>query len=176
MAQHKGKNKDGNPGGAGEIMQILIVVSIICLILSFLVSRKKTLAGVKRGGIMFLNLLPAVFIVIFLTSVFLYLIPEKAITEYLGVGSGFFGVMGAALVGSISLIPGFVAYPLSGLLISRGVGYTVVAVFITTLMMVGMLTLPIEIKYFGRKAAIMRNALSFIGALVIGLLIGVFIK
>ncbi|NQU17005.1 MAG: permease [Candidatus Saganbacteria bacterium] len=155
-------------------MQILIAVSIVCLALSFFVNRKKTFTGVKRGAIMFLNLLPAIFIVIFLTSVFLYLIPEKVITEYLGAGSGFLGVVAAALVGSISLIPGFVAFPLAGLLISRGINYTIVAVFITTLLMVGLLTLPIEIKYFGKKAAITRNVLSFIGALVVGVLIGAF--
>jgi uncharacterized membrane protein YraQ (UPF0718 family) len=83
--------------------------------------------------------------------------------------------MTAALVGSISLIPGFVAFPMAGILVSRGVSYTVVAVFITSLMMVGIITLPLEIKYFGKRAAIMRNALSFFGAIIVGLMIGLFL-
>jgi len=41
--------------------------------------------------------------------------------------------------------------------------------------MVGVLTLPIEFKYFGKKAAIMRNVLSFFGAIIVGLLIGLFL-
>ncbi len=125
---------------------------------------------------MFLNLLPALLTVFFLVSLFVYLVPEKVIVEYLGAQSGPLGVITAALIGAISLIPGFVSFPLAGLLVSRGISYTVAAVFITSLMMVGTLTLPLEIKYFGKKAAIMRNALSFVGAVIIGLLIGAFFR
>ena len=156
-------------------MAIIIFATILCLLISLVADKQKTLEGIKRGLKMFLNLLPALLTVLFLVSVFLYLIPEKAIMEYLGTGSGFPGVMTAALVGSISLIPGFVAFPMAGILVSRGVSYTVVAVFITSLMMVGIITLPLEIKYFGKKAAIMRNALSFFGAMIVGLMIGLFL-
>ncbi|OGC05147.1 hypothetical protein A2276_04300 [candidate division WOR-1 bacterium RIFOXYA12_FULL_43_27] len=155
-------------------MQILIIAAIICLALSFFADRGKTIAGIKRGGVMLLRILPALLLVVFLVSIFIYLVPEKVITGYLGSNSGAMGIVAAALIGSVSLIPGFVAFPLAGILISKGVSYTVVAVFITSLMMVGTLTLPLEIKYFGRKAAIMRNVLSFFGAIIIGLLMGVF--
>ena len=156
-------------------MAIIIFATILCLLISLVADKQKTLEGLKHGLKMFLNLLPALLTVLFLVSVFLYLIPEKAIMEYLGTGSGFPGVMTAALVGSISLIPGFVAFPMAGILVSRGVSYTVVAVFITSLMMVGIITLPLEIKYFGKRAAIMRNALSFFGAIIVGLMIGLFL-
>jgi F0F1-type ATP synthase assembly protein I len=39
-------------------------------------------------------------------------------------------------------------------------------------MMVGVVTLPLEIRYFGKKAAISRNALNFVAALIIGLCVG----
>ena len=42
----------------------------------------------------------------------------------------------------------------------------------TTLMMVGVVTLPLEIRYLGRTAAIMRNALNFVAAVIIGLVVG----
>ena len=42
-----------------------------------------------------------------------------------------------------------------------------VATFMTTLMMVGVVTLPLEIKYFGRNVAIVRNVLNFFAAIVI---------
>ena len=157
-------------------MQILTSISIVCLILSLIVDQRKTFEGIKRGLKMFLNLLPALLTVLILVSIFLYLMPEKTIAKYLGTKSGALGVMVAALIGAISLIPGFVAFPLAGILVSKGVSYTVVAVFITSLMMVGILTLPMEIKYFGKKAAIMRNVLSFLGAIIIGLAIGAFFR
>jgi uncharacterized membrane protein YraQ (UPF0718 family) len=78
----------------------------------------------------------------------------------------------AALVGSITLIPGFISYPIASVLINEGASYTIVATFMTTLMMVGVVTLPLEIKYFGRKVAMLRNALNFIAAIIIGSFVG----
>jgi len=143
--------------------------------LSLVFDQRKTFEGIKRGLKMFLNLLPALLTVLILVSVFLYLVPDKTIIKLLGAKSGVIGVAIAAAVGSIALIPAFIAFPLAKILLVKGVSYTVVAVFITTLIMVGVLTLPIEFKYFGKKAAIMRNVLSFFGAIIVGLLIGLFL-
>ena len=84
------------------------------------------------------------------------------LAKLLGEKSGAFGFVFAALLGSISLIPGLVAYPLSSVLLKNGASYPVIAVFITTLMMVGIITLPVESKFFGFKVAFTRNLLSFI--------------
>jgi len=156
-------------------MLILILAAMLSIILSFIADKQKTLEGIKRGLKMFLNLLPALLTVLTLVSIFLYLVPDKTIIKLLGAKSGIVGVAIAAAVGSIALIPGFIAFPLAKILLAKGVSYTVVAVFITTLIMVGVLTLPVEFKYFGKKAAIMRNVLSFFGAIIVGLLIGLFL-
>ena len=124
---------------------------------------------------MFFDLLPSLLTVLALVSVFLYLVPDETIILLLGSKSGAMGIAIAAMVGSIALIPAFIAFPIAEILMVKGVSYPVVAVFITTLIMVGVLTLPIEIKYFGKKAALMRNGLSFFGALIVGLLIGIFL-
>jgi len=39
-------------------------------------------------------------------------------------------------------------------------------------MMVGVVTFPLEAKYFGNKVAAIRNILNFITAIIIGLLVG----
>lgn len=121
---------------------------------------------------MFLGILPMVFNVLILVSIFLYLVPKETISNLLGKNSGILGIGIAAVLGSVALIPMFITYPLAALLLKSGVSYQVLAVFITTLLMVGVLTLPIEVKYFGLKVSVIRNILSFIGALVIGLVIG----
>ena len=50
----------------------------------------------------------------------------------------------AALVGSITLIPAFVAFPLVGSLVDVGAGILPAAAFLTTLTMVGMVTFPLK--------------------------------
>ncbi|HSQ35872.1 MAG TPA: hypothetical protein VLQ89_07775 [Candidatus Binatia bacterium] len=151
------------------------VATAAVLVLSFLADRGKTMAGLKKGARMFLNILPALLAVLVLVSVFLYVFPAQVLTVWLGRGTGWSGIVSAAVLGSISLIPGFIAFPLGAILVRHAVSYQVVAVFITTLMMVGILTLPLEAKFFGWKTSILRNVLSFCGALLIGLLMGVFL-
>lgn len=151
-------------------MLILLTITVLALTASLLADRNKTWAGLKKSYRMFLGILPALLNVLILVSVALYLVPKETLIRWLGANSGPAGYAIAAVIGSIALIPGFVAFPLAAMLLKSGVGYAVTAVFITTLMMVGILTLPLEIKYFGRKVALMRNGLSLAGALLIGLL------
>lgn len=124
---------------------------------------------------MFLNLLPLLLLMLALISVVLFLIPNETLIHYMGKGSGIEGWAIAALLGSVALIPGFIAYPLCGILIKSGVAYTTIAVFITTLTMVGIVTLPLEAKFFGWKTSIIRNTLSFIAALLIGFIMMLFL-
>jgi len=155
-------------------MKLLLILAIISILISFISNREKTMLGIKKGLIMFLRILPAIISVLMLVSVVLFLIPNEIILEYLGEKAGVLSYVFAAMAGSVSLIPGFIAYPMSGMLVNSGVSYPVIAVFITTLMMVGLLTLPIEIKYFGKRISILRNLLYFFGAIIIGVLIGLF--
>lgn len=153
-------------------MKLLLLIALVCLVASFIVDRKKTLTGILKGLKMFLNIMPTILSVLILVSILLFFLPNETIVHYLGADAGPMGYIIAALIGSIALIPGFIAYPLAGMLLKNGVSYPVIAVFITTLLMVGILTLPIEIKYFGMRIAILRNILYFIGAILIGSAIG----
>lgn len=156
-------------------MQLLLGITGISTLVSILFDIRKTFLGIKKGLKMFIGILPLFLNVLILVSFFLFLVPAEVLVKWLGKNSGWFGIFTAAILGSISLIPGFIAYPLCSILIKNGVSYKIIAIFITTLMMVGILTLPIEAKYFGMKVSILRNILSFLGAIIIGLIIGVFI-
>lgn len=124
---------------------------------------------------MFKNILVPFLNILILVSLLLYLIPPQWIVKYLGADSGTIGFAIAAFVGSITLIPGFISYPIAAGLLKQGASYATVAVFMTTMMMVGVVTLPLEIKYFGRKTAILRNSLNFVVAIIIGLAIGIIL-
>lgn len=149
-------------------MKSLYALTALVLLICFFANKKKTLIGVKTGLRMFMNLLPAFFTVLILLSVTLALVPLPTLQRIMGNQSGIWGYVFAAVLGSIALIPGFVSYPMAALLIKNGVGYPIVAVFINTLMMVGVVTFPLEKKFFGWKVALVRNLLFFAGSLVIG--------
>ncbi|WP_229388090.1 permease [Methanosarcina sp. DH2] len=144
----------------------------VSLLLSFVLDREKTFLGLKKGGRMLFNILHPFLNILILISIMLFFIPEPLIVRYLGANSGWYGFGIAAFIGSITLIPGFISYPLAATLLQQGATYAVVAVFMTTMMMVGVVTLPLEIKYFGKKAAILRNFLNLIAAIIIGIFMG----
>ena len=125
-------------------MNLLIIVTFLVVLISFSLDREKTFLGLKKGLGMFVNIFPELLNILILVSVVLYLIPQSMLIRWLGRDSGMTGISIAALTGSISLIPGFIAYPLAAILRKSGVSYGVLAVFITTLMMVGIVTLPLE--------------------------------
>jgi uncharacterized membrane protein YraQ (UPF0718 family) len=81
----------------------------------------------------------------------------------------------SAIVGSITLIPAFVAFPLVGSLVDAGASVVPAVAFLTTLTMVGVVTFSLEKKEFGLKFAFVRNTLSFGFAVFIALFMGVVI-
>jgi uncharacterized membrane protein YraQ (UPF0718 family) len=122
----------------------------------------------------FINIIPAFLTMLILVSIVLFFIPDKMISDYLGNNDKFIGVILASFFGSITLMPGFIAFPLCGILLKKGVSYMVLSAFTTTLMMVGILTYPVEKEYFGVKVTIIRNAISFFIAIIVALSIGFF--
>jgi uncharacterized membrane protein YraQ (UPF0718 family) len=156
-------------------MKLLLIITIAAISVSLAKDRKRTWQGLKNGLTMFLNLLPSLLNVLMLVAIVLSLVPQSRIVALLGKESGIGGYVVAALIGSISLIPGFIAYPLCGILVKTGINPGVIAVFVTTLMMVGILTLPLEIKFFGARTALLRNGLSFVGAILIGSIMAVIL-
>jgi len=113
----------------------IIILTAILTIISFVFDKKKTLKGIKKGAKMFLSILPTLLSVIILVSVVLYFVSDKVLVEYLGKDAGLGAYISAAIIGSISIIPGFIAYPLASILLKTGVSFSVLSVFITTLKM-----------------------------------------
>lgn len=152
----------------------MYVIAGLALLVSFIANRDKTLKALKIAAKRFTNILPAFLVMLVLVSIVLFLIPDEIISDYLGTSNKSVGILLAAILGSITLMPGFIAFPLSGILLQKGVAYTVIATFTTTLMMVGVVTYPIEKAYFGATVTILRNAVGLLIALCVAGVIGIF--
>ncbi|MCL6628300.1 MAG: permease [Armatimonadetes bacterium] len=143
-----------------------------CIILAcFVLDQRKTVRSVRRGLTMFWKIVPEMSVVLVLISVSLAILTPEQLKQWLSTDTpAHFAT--ALVVGSVALIPGFVAFPLAGVLLKNGASVTLVAGFLTTLLMVGVVTLPMEAKYFGWRTALIRNGLSFVGAVAIALAMG----
>ena len=151
---------------------ILYAVTIVLLFFSYFKDKNKTKTSLKKGWKAFENILPEFLVVILFVGTLLAVLDPEMISMLIGGDSGWSGVILASLVGSVTLIPGFVAFPTAALLLQAGAGYMQIGAFISTLMMVGVVTMPVEIKKFRKKVTIYRNMMAFIFSFFVAYVIG----
>lgn len=154
---------------------LLLLCTVAALVWSFFKDKKKTIIGLKAAGGRLLQTGSQILGIMALIGMFLTVVPEGAIKSVLGRSSQFLSAVYGAVIGTVTIIPAFIAFPLSASLVESGAHIIAVATFITTLTMVGFATMPVEIKYFGKRFTYVRNLLSFVAALVIGLGMGVIL-
>ena len=150
-------------------------VAGVGLIVSFSKDQQKTRQALMKAWKSLENILPEFLAVIFFVGLLLAALQPAVITRIIGAGSGWGGVLLASVVGAITLIPGFIAFPTAAMLLQGGAGYMQIAAFISSLMMVGVVTLPVESRYFGKKLAYSRNTAAFIFSIIIALIVGMVV-
>ena len=146
------------------------------LLLSWTKSREKTRAALRFFRRSFLSLAPSVLAIIWSIGFILTFLPSGLVLNTIGREAGFQGVVMAAVFGSVVLIPAFIAFPLAASFLRQGADVRAIAAFVTTLVMVGVITAPLEMKFFGKRFTFWRNSLSFVFALVIAFVMGVFLR
>ena len=151
---------------------VLYVVTVFLFALSFFKDRQKTKMALKKAWKSLEKILPQLLGIVFLVGIILALFDAQTISTLIGSDSGFVGILISAIVGAVTLIPGFVAFPTAALLLENGAGYMQVAAFVSTLMMVGVATAPVEIKCFGKKLTLIRNIMAFIFSFLVAFIIG----
>ena len=151
---------------------ILYGLCIFLLILSFIKDKSKTKKAIILGLKSFENILPQFLCIIITVGILLSFFTTETISEIIGNNSGFMGIILSAIIGSITMMPTFVAFSLGHTLLLNGAGYAQVASLVSTLVLVGIMTFSLESKYIGRKAALLRNLIGFIFSIIVGIILG----
>ena len=145
------------------------------LIFSLIKDKERTKKVLKKAFGMGKGLIMSILSIVFLIGLVLAILPPQEIAVFAQEQNMLLSTVVSAAFGTVTLIPAFIAFPLVGTLVDAGVSIVPSVAFLTTLTMVGVVTFPLEKKEFGTKFAITRNALSFIFAILIALVMGVII-
>lgn len=158
-------------------MYIIGLYCVVCtvLLISFTRNKQKTVIALKKSWKSFENILPQFLSIIIIIGIVLAILSPDEISALIGQQSGGLGIVVAAIIGSVTLIPGFVTFPLAAALLKSGAGFMQIVVFISTSMMVGVVTAPVEIQYFGRKVTYIRNSLALLFSFIVAAIIGVIL-
>jgi len=154
---------------------VINIIAVAGFLIAFAKDKNKAIRSLKIAGKSFIKLLPMVFVIIIIIALLLGFVPSEQISKFVGEQSGITGILLVGGLGAILHIPALLAFPLASSLLEEGASVSAVAAFITTLTMIGAVTLPLEIKELGKKIAILRNGISLIIAIIIALIIGVIL-
>ncbi len=159
-------------GGDFITSLILYSLAIVLLLISYLKDKSRTKQGLKLSLKSFENIMPQFLGIILVVGIILSLLKPEVISRIIGPNSGILGVLFSSIIGSITMMPTFVAFSTADMLLKSGAGYAQVGALVSTLTLVGIITYPLESKYIGKKAAFLRNFLAFIFSFLVALVIG----
>lgn len=151
---------------------ILYGLCIMLLLISFSKDKEKTKKAVKNGLKSWEKIMPQFLSITIVISIILAILKPEIISNLIGESSGILGVLLSSVIGSIAIMPTFVAFSTGNTLIQSGAGYAQVSALISTLTMVGLLTYTLESEYIGKKAAFYRNFLAFLFSFIVAAFMG----
>ena len=153
---------------------VLYGSAAVAMLVSWWCDREKTRRALKIGAKSLQSLLPRILGMVALVGLVLALVPPDLLRRLFNV-RGLGGYLLIAGIGSLITMPAPIAFPLAGSMLRLGAAPATLATFVTTLTMVGIVTAPMEVAHFGTRFTVVRQTLSFITAIIIGLLMGVFL-
>jgi len=136
------------------------------LILSLIKNKKKTISALRIALKKFTSILSVFLLVMAGFALIVTFVPTELLQKYIGIESGIKGIALSLGLGSISVMPGFVAFPLCAALKGKGISYYIIAAFSLSLMNVGIVTFPIEKKFLGLSVALLRNLIALIVCII----------
>ncbi|NGP43779.1 hypothetical protein G4V62_01915 [Bacillaceae bacterium SIJ1] len=150
---------------------ILYAIAIILTSISFINDKNKTKDALLKSWKMFRNIMPDVLAIMLFVGLSLSILTPSVISSMIGEQSGVLGIVYSTIIGSVSLIPSFVVFPLGATFVQNGAGLPQVAALMSALMSVGIVTLPMEQKIFGRSFTYFRNAAALFMSVVFSFII-----
>ena len=152
-----------------------IIVNVLALgglSLALYKDRVQARHALRASLSIFAGIAPALIVIVVLISLMIAFVSPADISRVVGVQAGLKGTLILAALGAVLFMPALIAFPFAASLLAHGAALQAVAAFITTLTMIGVVTLPLEISLLGRRMALLRNVFSAVIALVIAFAIG----
>ena len=169
------RRHERGPCGGGPMNVATVTVNVLALaalVWAVTKDRERTKQALRIALRSFVGMLPMVLTIIILIGVLLGFVTQDVIRRLLGEESGFLGILTSAVVGGIMFIPSLIAFPLAASLLEGGAAVGTVAGFIASLTMIGVVSLPVEVRELGVKMTALRNGLGFLFALAIAVVMG----
>ena len=112
---------------------ILYALAFVGFFISFFKDKEKTKRALINALKSMENIMPQFLSIIVIVGLMLALVDTNTISTLIGSKSGFLGVVFSTVIGSIVMVPTFVAFSTANTLLNSGAGYAQVAGLVSTL-------------------------------------------
>ena len=153
--------------------QIYLIVALGLMAISFIKEKQRTKEALKATFKILYTILPVLIFVFVLMGLIQAYVSRETIAAILGKETGVMGILYAELVGSVVLFLPSAVFPFGGYLHDNGAAYGPIAGFVFTAILIGVTTLPLELKLLGKRFTIARNIFTFVIAFFLALFMGV---
>ncbi len=149
---------------------ILGVLAVVCIIFAYLKGGGEHIQGLKATGNMLLQMVPLLIFAFIIAGILPLLVPQEAISRWVGAESGWRGIFIGTVVGG--LLPGgpFVSLPMAAGLLRVGAGVGTMVALLTGWSLLAFSRLPMEIGIMGWKFTLIRLACTFFFPPIAGLI------
>ncbi len=149
---------------------ILGVIAIVLVIIGYTRGGGEHILGLKSAGNILLEIAPLLIFAFIVGGMIQVLIPHEMVSRWVGVESGFRGILIGTVVGG--LMPGgpYVSLPVAAGLLRAGAGIGTMVALLTGWSLLAFTRLPMEIGIMGWKFALIRLACTFFFAPIAGLI------
>ncbi len=150
-----------------------IIMGVLAIVFVFLAYQKGGgvhILGLKAAGTMLVQMVPLLICAFIIAGIIPLLVPHEAISRWVGVESGWRGVLIGTVVGGF--MPGgpYVSLPLVAGLLRVGAGVGTMVALITGWSLIAVTRLPLEIGIIGWKFTLIRLACTFFFPPIAGLI------
>lgn len=153
---------------------IMGVIAIALLYIGYQKGGGEHILGLKSAGNILLQIVPLLIFAFIVAGMIQILIPTEIISKWVGVGSGFRGVLIGTAFGSLTPGGPFVSLPIAAGLLRAGASVGTMVAFMTAWSLLTVSRLPMEVAIIGWKFTLIRLACVFFFPLIAGLLANLF--
>ena len=149
---------------------IMGVIAIVLIFISYQKGGGEHILGLKAAGNLLLQIIPLLIFAFIVAGMIQVLIPQEIITRWVGVESGFRGILLGTAFGALTPGGPFVSMPIAAGLLRTGASIGTMVAFMTGWSLLGISRMPMEIGLMGWKFTLVRLAFVFFFPPIAGLI------
>ena len=150
-----------------------IIMGVIAIALLFVAYNKgggEHILGLKLAGNMLIQIVPLLIFAFIVAGMIQVLIPQEMISKWVGVESGFRGLLIGTAIGGLTPGGPFVSLPIAAGLLRAGASIGTMVAFMTGWSLLAVARLPLELGLMGWKFTLVRLACTFFFPPIAGLI------